>query len=79
MPRAAEQPGPVAPRQIRATGSIQAVRAVTVQVPQLTGQNVRITLVRLVTNGTRVKPGELLAEFDRTQQNGRRARSQGEV
>jgi multidrug resistance efflux pump len=68
MPRPAEQPARAAERQIRATGSIQAVRAVTVQVPQLTGQNIRITLVRLVTNGTRVKPGELLAEFDRTQQ-----------
>lgn len=79
MPRAAEQPGPVAPRQIRATGSIQAVRAVTVQVPQLRGQNVRITLVRLVTNGTRVKPGELLAEFDRTQQMDAAREAQGEV
>jgi multidrug resistance efflux pump len=37
-------------------------------VPQLTGQNVRITLVRLVTNGSHVKQGDLLAEFDRTQQ-----------
>jgi multidrug resistance efflux pump len=37
-------------------------------VPQLTGQNVRITLVRLVTNGSHVKKGDLLAEFDRTQQ-----------
>lgn len=57
-----------APRQIRATGTIQAVRAYTVQVPQLAGQNNRITLVRLAPNGTQVKAGDLLAEFDRTQQ-----------
>jgi HlyD family secretion protein len=55
-------------RQIRATGTIQAVRATTVMVPQLSGQNSRVTLVRLVSNGTRVKSGDLLAEFDRTQQ-----------
>jgi HlyD family secretion protein len=55
-------------RQIRATGTIQAVRASTVMVPQLSGQQSRVTLVRLIPNGTRVKVGDLLAEFDRTQQ-----------
>src|SRR5687768_16944170 len=55
-------------RQIRATGTIQAVKAFTVIVPQLSGQNSRVTLVQLVPNGTRVKAGDLLAEFDRTQQ-----------
>jgi HlyD family secretion protein len=55
-------------RIIRATGTIQAVRAITVMVPQLTGQFSRVTLVRLAPNGTRVKVGDLLAEFDRTQQ-----------
>jgi HlyD family secretion protein len=44
------------------------VRASTIQVPQITGQNGRITLVKLIPNGTRVKGGDLLAEFDRTQQ-----------
>lgn len=57
-----------APRQIRATGTIQAVSSFTVQVPQLSGRGMRITLVRLAPNGTRVKAGDLLAEFDRTQQ-----------
>lgn len=67
----AVQPAAVAPveiRQVRATGTVQAVRAYTVQVPQITGQNGRMTLVRLIPNGTHVKQGELLAEFDRTQQ-----------
>lgn len=59
-------------RDIRATGTVQAVRALTVQVPTIAGmanQNFgRLTLVKLVTNGTRVKKGDLLAEFDRTTQ-----------
>jgi HlyD family secretion protein len=37
-------------------------------VPQLTGQFSRITLVKLAPNGLRVKVGDVLAEFDRTQQ-----------
>lgn len=57
---------------IRATGTIQAVRAFTVQVPQISGlvgqNNLRPTLVKLVPNGTRVKKNDLLAEFDRTAQ-----------
>src|SRR4051812_8020515 len=60
-------------REIRATGTIQALRALTVQVPQVSGlpgaqNNGRLTLVRLVPNGTRVKQGDILAEFDRTAQ-----------
>lgn len=55
-------------RQIRATGLVQAVRASTIQVPQILGQNNRITLVKLVPNGTRVKKDDVLAEFDRNQQ-----------
>jgi HlyD family secretion protein len=56
------------PRQVRATGTIQAVRAFTVQVPQITGQNGRLTLIKIAPNGTSVKQGDVLAEFDRTQQ-----------
>ncbi|HYP12996.1 MAG TPA: efflux RND transporter periplasmic adaptor subunit [Bryobacteraceae bacterium] len=72
---ARQSPGPetsnaLAPhiRQIRATGTIQAVKSFTVQVPQLSGRQSRITLVKLAPNGMRVKAGDLLAEFDRTQQ-----------
>ena len=57
-----------AQRHVRATGVVQAVRSYSVQVPQIHGQGGRITLTRLVANGSRVKPGDLLAEFDQTQQ-----------
>ena len=57
---------------VRATGTIQAVRAYTVQVPQITaqvpGQPNRLILVKLVPNGAKVKEGDTLAEFDRTSQ-----------
>lgn len=56
------------PRQIRSTGTIQAEKAFTVQVPQIAGQAGRLTLVGLVESGARVKAGEIVAEFDRTQQ-----------
>lgn len=66
-------PAPAGKRQVRATGTIQAVRAYTVQVPQiassLPGQgNSKLTLVKLTPNGTIVKAGDVLAEFDRTLQ-----------
>ena len=54
------------PVKVRATGTIQAVHAVTVQVPQIQGQGGSITLARLVQNGVTVREGDLLAEFDRT-------------
>lgn len=60
------------PRTIRATGTIEAVRAYTVQAPRIEGQaqgpQSRLTLVRLAPNGTKVKEGDVLAEFDRTSQ-----------
>jgi HlyD family secretion protein len=58
-----------APRQIRATGTVQAAHALTIRVPQIAGQGGRLTLTRLVTNGAQVKQGEVLAEFDRNQQS----------
>lgn len=64
------------PRMIRATGTIEAVRAFMVQAPRIEvagsqgpqSQPARLTLVRLAPNGTRVKEGDVLAEFDRTTQ-----------
>jgi HlyD family secretion protein len=58
-------------RIIRSTGLIQAVRTYTVRVPQLSqvsGQNMRLTLTALVPNGTAVKKGDVLVEFDPTSQ-----------
>lgn len=54
--------------EVRLTGTVQAVRFFTVQVPQMSGQGGRVTLTRLIANGARVKTGDLLAEFDRTLQ-----------
>ncbi len=67
-PAQASTKPPAGPRQIRATGTIEAVRAFTVQVPRIEGQNSRMTLVKLVLNGASVKEGDTLAEFDRTAQ-----------
>ena len=55
-------------RQIRATGTVQAVHVSNVQVPSVTGQGGKMTLTGLVPNGSRVKQGDVLAEFDRTVQ-----------
>jgi HlyD family secretion protein len=55
-------------RQIRATGTVQAEQSFTVMVPQIVGQGGRMTLVGLIENGSRVKQGDLVAQFDATQQ-----------
>jgi membrane fusion protein (multidrug efflux system) len=55
-------------KTIRATGLVRAVKVSSIQVPQIAGQGGRMTLVRLVPNGTFVKQGDTLAEFDRTKQ-----------
>jgi HlyD family secretion protein len=55
-------------RQVRATGTVEAERVFTVQVPQITGQGGKMTLTRLTPNGIHVNQGDPLAEFDRTLQ-----------
>lgn len=56
-------------RQVRATGTIKAVREFTVQVPQISGQGFsQLTIVKVLPSGTAVEPGDVLAEFDRTAQ-----------
>jgi HlyD family secretion protein len=63
-----EQPEP-ARRQIRASGTVQAAKVFQVLVPQLAGQGgQRFTLTTLIPNGSRVKAGDVVAEFDRIQQ-----------
>jgi multidrug resistance efflux pump len=67
----APAPATAVPEQqtlIRATGIIQALRVYSIQTPQISGQNGRMTLVKLVKNGAEVKKGDPLAEFDRTAQ-----------
>ncbi|MBY0506543.1 MAG: HlyD family secretion protein [Bryobacteraceae bacterium] len=68
--KAVSATAPVAPasKSIRSTGLVRAVKVSSIQVPQIAGQGGRMTLVRLVPNGTHVKEGDTLAEFDRTKQ-----------
>jgi HlyD family secretion protein len=64
------KPAPAAPQhhQIRLSGMVQAVHFYNVQVPQITGQGGRLTLTHIIANGVSVKAGDVVVEFDRTQQ-----------
>lgn len=54
---------------LRLHGTVEAQNAVAVVVPRIMGQNLNALVVtRLVPNGTRVKAGDLLVEFDRQAQ-----------
>src|SRR5437868_10279705 len=55
-------------RRVRATGTIQALRVRTIQVPQITGQSGRMILTDIIANGKKVAEGTTVAEFDRTAQ-----------
>jgi HlyD family secretion protein len=59
---------PAARHEIRLNGTIQAVHVFTVQVPQMRGKGGQVTLTKIIANGVRVKTGDVLAEFDRTQE-----------
>ena len=68
---ASVNPAPEAPalhREIRLTGALDAVRSSKIVVPTLYGSNGQMTLTRLIPNGSRVKEGDLIAQFDPTQQ-----------
>jgi len=55
-------------REVRVTGTLEAVRSAKVLVPQIFGQGGSMTLTKLIPNGSRVKEGDLIAVFDSTQQ-----------
>jgi len=55
-------------RTVRWTGLLEAVRTTRVTVPQVTGQNFRITLTKIIPNGATVKKGDVIAEFDPLEQ-----------
>lgn len=61
-------PGRAAPRQVRATGTTRALKQLVILAPRISGQRGNVTLVRLVASGSRVQAGDILAEFDRTEQ-----------
>jgi HlyD family secretion protein len=56
------------PHTLRTLGTIAALRALSVQVPRISGQGGGLTLVTLIPNGSVVKIGDILAEFDGTAQ-----------
>lgn len=70
LPRAAAQSPETATRvrTIRWSGTLEAVRSTRVGVPEVTGQNFRMTLTRLVRNGATVAKGDIVAEFDPIEQ-----------
>ena len=53
---------------VRVTGTVAALRSVTIQVPSVAGQGGNLTLAHLASNGKTVHAGDILAEFDRTDQ-----------
>lgn len=55
-------------REVRLTGTVEAIHSSKVIVPQTLGQGGQLTLTRLIPNGTHVEQGDLIAEFDPTQQ-----------
>jgi HlyD family secretion protein len=55
-------------RRVRSNGTVQAVNALTVRVPQIHGQSGDMTLTKLIPTGAEVKEGDVLAEFDRVKQ-----------
>jgi multidrug resistance efflux pump len=52
-------------RIVRATGIIRALEWQMIRVPQISGSGVRFTLTRVIPNGSKVKKGDILVEFDR--------------
>lgn len=54
-------------RRVRATGTVRAVRTLTIVTPQVSGQSGRLTLTKIIVNGAIVKQGDPLVTFDRTQ------------
>lgn len=56
-------------RSVRLSGTVEAVNATTMAAPRLAGQNNNsLVIMRLIPNGTTVKAGDPLVEFDRQDQ-----------
>src|SRR5579872_3130614 len=64
---AADPQKPAAPtaapekREVRVTGTVQAVHTFKILVPQIYGNYSNMTLTHIVANGTKVKEGDLIA------------------
>lgn len=59
---------PRAKREVRLTGTLEAVHSSKVLVPQIWGPGGALTLTKLIPNGSEVKEGDIVARFDATQQ-----------
>ena len=56
-------------RGVRLSGTVEAIQAMTIAVPRLTGPNTNsLVITSLVRPGSSVAPGDLIVEFDRQQQ-----------
>jgi multidrug efflux pump subunit AcrA (membrane-fusion protein) len=56
-------------RSVRLNGTVEAVNATTMSAPRLAGQNNNsLVIMRLIPNGSTVKAGDPLVEFDRQEQ-----------
>jgi HlyD family secretion protein len=56
-------------RLVRLSGTVEAVQSTTVAAPRLSGPNSNsLVVMKLIRPGTRVRPGDLLVEFDRQDQ-----------
>lgn len=55
-------------REIRITGSIEAIHSSKIVVPRIYGQGGALTLTSFIANGSLVHEGDLIATFDATQQ-----------
>jgi HlyD family secretion protein len=65
---AAPPDAPRAKREVRVTGIVEAVHSSKILVPEIWSQGGRMTLTKLIPNGSRVKEGDLIAVFDSTPQ-----------
>lgn len=59
---------PALHREIRITGSIEAIHSSKIVVPRIYGQGGALTLTSFIANGSHVHQGDLIATFDATQQ-----------
>ena len=65
-PSTPSRTGTALAHNIRLKGTTEAVRMRAIVAPMVAGEHVgMLTITRLVASGSRVKPGDLLAEFDR--------------
>ncbi len=56
-------------RAVRLHGTVEAVQSFAVRAPRLAGQtSLTMVITRLASNGSKVRPGDILVEFDRQSQ-----------